>query len=428
MLVTRSTTSHPLSLRAALSWTVAGNALYAASQWGIVVALARLGSAEMVGRFALGLAIAAPVFLFTNLHLRAVQATDAANVHPFRDYLSLRVVCSAAGIVVILAIAFNGDYRPETSLVIVLIGVAKAFESISDVYYGQLQRHERMDRIAKSMVLRGWISLVAVATTVQVTTSVASGAVAWIAASAVCLFGYDIRHGTAVARGQPAVAHAQKPVSWANVARLARLALPLGLVGCLTSLNANIPRYFVERKLGEGALGILAAIAYFTIIGNVLINSLGQSASPRLAAYYASGDRAAFRNLLSKLAVSSVLVGGLATVLVLAAGREVLTLFYGAAYAHEDVFAWLTVAAAIGYLGSVLGFGMTAARHFRIQVPVFGLVLLLLALLSSWLIPSFGLAGAGIAQAIAAAVQLLLLFGAFRHALRAGESEQKGQN
>ena len=51
--------------------------VYAACQWGAIVALARLGNAFMIGQFSLGLALATPVLMFTNLHLRAVQATDA---------------------------------------------------------------------------------------------------------------------------------------------------------------------------------------------------------------------------------------------------------------------------------------------------------------------------------------------------------------
>jgi hypothetical protein len=53
--------AHGLSLRRNFAWTVLGNVTYAACQWGMLVALAKLGSPEMVGQFALGLAIGAPV-------------------------------------------------------------------------------------------------------------------------------------------------------------------------------------------------------------------------------------------------------------------------------------------------------------------------------------------------------------------------------
>ena len=63
-----------LSLRSNFAWVLTGNVIYAACQWGAIVALAKLGSSFMIGQFSLGLAIATPVLMFTNLHLRAVQA------------------------------------------------------------------------------------------------------------------------------------------------------------------------------------------------------------------------------------------------------------------------------------------------------------------------------------------------------------------
>ncbi|MGI8856402.1 MAG: hypothetical protein ACR2JW_11675, partial [Thermomicrobiales bacterium] len=53
------------SLRANFSWTFVGNVVYAACQWGMLVVLAKLGSPEVVGQFALGLAITAPVIMLT---------------------------------------------------------------------------------------------------------------------------------------------------------------------------------------------------------------------------------------------------------------------------------------------------------------------------------------------------------------------------
>ena len=73
-----------LSLRSNFAWILTGNVVYAACQWGAIVALAKLGSSFMIGQFSLGLAIATPVLMFTNLHLRAVQATDARRLYFLR--------------------------------------------------------------------------------------------------------------------------------------------------------------------------------------------------------------------------------------------------------------------------------------------------------------------------------------------------------
>lgn len=115
----------PLTLRRNFSWTFIGNAVYAACQWGMLVMLAKLGSPEMLGQFTLGLAVTAPVLMFTNLQLRIVQATDAKRQYLFSDYFGLRLLGTGLAMLVIAAITALSRYTWETSLVILLVGASK---------------------------------------------------------------------------------------------------------------------------------------------------------------------------------------------------------------------------------------------------------------------------------------------------------------
>ena len=49
------------------TWTFLGNTFYALTQWGILAALAKLGSAEMVGSFSLALALASPILMLASM-------------------------------------------------------------------------------------------------------------------------------------------------------------------------------------------------------------------------------------------------------------------------------------------------------------------------------------------------------------------------
>src|SRR3954466_10204757 len=80
-----------LSLRTNFSWTFIGNVVYAGCQWGMLMVLAKRGNPQLVGEYALGLAVTAPVIMLSNLQLRAVLATDANEEHPFSAYLWLRL-------------------------------------------------------------------------------------------------------------------------------------------------------------------------------------------------------------------------------------------------------------------------------------------------------------------------------------------------
>ena len=423
-------TSQPLTLRRNFSWTFLGNVVYAGCQWGMLVVLAKLGSPEMVGQFTLGLAITAPVFMFTNLQLRHIQATDAKKQYLFNDYLSLRVISTVIGLAIVAIITLAAGYRWQISLVILLLGLAKAFESISDVFYGLIQQQERMDRIALSLMIKGPLSLLTLGLGVYLSGSVIWGMVGLVISWAIVAIGYDLRNGKAILKNTQEAMYSGEylPPSDAGIklncdrqklVSLVWLALPLGLGMLLISLNVNVPRYFIERYLGERQLGFFAAIAYLMVAGNMVVNALGESASPRLAKYYAAGDSKAFKKLLIRLVGIAIVLGGLAIVIAKVGGSQVLTLLYQPEYAqHVDLFVWLMVAAGINYISSFLGYGMTAARYFRIQMPIFFIATAVSALSCFWLVPTFELKGAAIALILAAIIQIIMTFGVIIHALK----------
>jgi O-antigen/teichoic acid export membrane protein len=420
----------PLTLRRNFSWTFIGNAVYAACQWGMLIVMAKLGNPEMVGQFTLGLAITAPVIMFTNLHLRSVQATDAKRQYLFGDYLGLRLISIGLALFLILGVTFAAGYRWRTSLIILVIGLAKAFEAISDVFYGLIQQHERMDRIAMSMMIKGPLSLLLLGVGVYLTNSALWGAVGLAVAWAIVLVSYDIHSGALMLNRLPRTLQSEiSGTGYLSMAlrprwhletqrQLIWLSLPLGVVMMLISLNSNIPRYFIERYLGERELGFFAAIAYLMVAGGMVVNALGESVNARLAKYYAAGDSTAFRTLLFKLLLIGALLGGTGVLVALVAGRQILTLLYQREYAeYANLFVWLMLATGINYVSSFLGYGMMAARYFRIQIPIFASVTTISAMICFWLIPTLGLLGAAIALVVGAVLQAGISLGVIVHAL-----------
>ncbi len=407
------------SLRWNFAWTLSGNVVYAGCQWGMLVVLAKLGSPEMVGQFALGLAVTAPVFMLGSLALRPAQATDARGEYEFGDYLALRIVTSVFALILVGAITVAVGYRRETALVILGVGLAKAVESLSDVVHGLFQQRYQMHRIAKSMMARGVISLVLLTSAVRLSGSLLWGVLGLLLAWTFVLLAYDIRCapsvlGTVQSRRprffskRTYVGSVLRP-QWhaATLKRLAWLTLPLGLATMLGSLNANIPRYFVEHYLGEGDLGIFAAMAYLAISGGMVVNALGQSASPRLAKCYSENNDSAFLTLLLRLVGIGLLLSAAGVVISALFGRELLTWLYRPEYArHADVLVWLLAVAAAGYVSSFLGYGMTAARLFRPQPALSATSAATAAACSYLFIPEYGLKGAAWAYGVSLCVQL----------------------
>src|SRR5678816_1375408 len=103
------------SLHSSFAWVLIGNVIYALSQWGMVIALARLSTPSALGRFTLGIAISTPVILFANLQLRSVLASDAARAYEFREYVGLRLLTTSLALALISTCLLYTSPSPRDS-------------------------------------------------------------------------------------------------------------------------------------------------------------------------------------------------------------------------------------------------------------------------------------------------------------------------
>ena len=417
--------SSGLSLRANFSWTFVGNAINAGSWFLMTALLAKLGSPEHVGQFALGLAMTAPIFMFATLRLRDVQATDYKQEYLFGDYFAMRLITTALALLAVVGIVVVSGFELEVSLVILATAMSKSVEAISDAFYGLFMQQERLDRIAKSMIIKGPLSLIGLGLGFYLTGSVFWGVIGLTLARAVMTVGYDIRNATLTLNPSAKLMGHIIPKDFPGprwnasiLTRLFWLTLPLGIVTMLISFNANVPRYFIEGYLGVHLLGIFAAITAFQKAAPTVVQALGRSASPRLAKYYAADNIRAFRKLTFRLIGIGALLGGGGLLVALVAGREILTLFYGAEYALPGLFVLVMIDAGLDYISTMLLFVITSARYLRVQLPLYLLTTATVALGCFILVPSGGLQGAAVAIIISELVRLAGSLAVVWHALR----------
>lgn len=392
------------SLRANFAWTFAGNMLYAGCQWGMLSALAKLGSPSTVGLFTLGLAVAAPVFMFTNLQLRAVQATDVNAEHGFANYFTLRLLATLLGLTVIVVLLPFAFASSVVRVVVLLVAVSKCVECMSDVTAGLLQREEKLKRVAISLMIRGIGSVLIFSLTFaffrNLPLSVAAMSGVWLA---VLLF-YDVPNVRALIGRHDRFFRFDRH----ELFRLAMLGLPLGWVATFVSLNVNIPRYFLQHYLGLVDQGIYASLAYLVVAINLIVTALSVSVTTRLARLFADGDRRQYVRLLTKLCMLGVLIAVIGVPLAFLLGRPLLTLLYHREYAdHVGLLALFVGIAGLGTIGSFLYSGLMAARSFRLQVPIYFTAMLIAIAGSALLVPRWGLMGAGLALLLSNASAVL---------------------
>lgn len=390
------TTTQP-SLRRNFSLTFLGNAVFAACLWGMLIILTKLGSADIVGRFSLASAIATPPVIFANLQLRAVIATDATGTYEFRDYLGVRLLLLPLAFLLVMVLAVAG-YNQEQVLVIGVFCLVRCFESLSDIFYGLAQKHERMDLVARSLFIRGISALIFFGgifwRTGDLALSLGGMAFAWL--MTVLLF--DGPHLRRLFRAEE-TGSLRPRWNRGTVREIIWLTVPLGLVMLLVTLRNTIPRTFLESAFGEEQLGIFSALSYLVIAGSTVIVALSQSSVARLAKYYAEGRRDRFRSTILKIVMVGVVVGVGGVLVAVIGGKPLLTIIYSADYAaHNDLFVWIMIAGAVTYVGNLMGAPAMAMKMYRRMLGVYLGNVALLVFLAWTLIPRYGMKGAALAM------------------------------
>lgn len=402
-----------LSLRRSISWTLVSRTLYAVCQWAALLVLARMGGPQAVGRFALALAVTGPIVLFSNLALRHLQATDAERSHGYGDYLAVRVATVIAAMLAIVVVAATAGYSRETAVVLVLVGVAKSFESLSDVVYGLEQAAHRLDLTARSLMIRGLAGAAALALayslTDRLTAAIGAMTAAWAATYLLLDLPAQQRLRAQVAAASASAATPDPTSPLRRRLRLVRLALPMGAVALLISLNINVPRYFIEARLGEEALGAFAAMAYFVVVGTIVVNGFGQAALVTLADHHARGRQRAFYGLIGRMVGVSLALGAAGVVVSGLFGRQLLALVYGPSFSeYAGLFVWVMLAGGLSYAASSLFYGVTARRIFKGQALLYAIVAGTNVGAAALLIDAHGMLGVIGAWLAALSVQIVL--------------------
>lgn len=383
-----------------------GTAVFALGQWGVVVVLARLATAEDVGRYSIALAIATPLLMLAGLSLRTVLVTDRHGPESMRVYVGLRAGLLVVSLVLLLAIA---PTRPTLGSVLVVVGVAKALDAVADIYFGIHQRAHDLRPMALSLVVNGLMTPVAVGVLLHMGSSpadalwgsaVVSAIAAWVPVHVAA------RRARAHWTEYPTARQLLPEWDLGSMRSLAITSLPLGVASFVTALVANTPRYALELQRSSEELGVFTAISYVTMAGLTVVSATAQALLPRLVRE-AENDRSHLRRLA--LRGTWWIVAATAPVCLLAwlVGAPLLGALYGEEYALTAPLVVLVLALGLSAASWFVDTVMAASRQFRAQMLASAATLVVAIPVAFVLASTRGVLGAAVATAVAAGVQLV---------------------
>jgi O-antigen/teichoic acid export membrane protein len=398
----------PDSVRRSLSWTLFGELSFALAQFLSYMIIAKLGSPEELGRYSLGFAVATPIVIFANLHLRPIYVVDVRSRWGFADFLGLRTLLWPLALLVIAGVCLARGWSWETAAVVMLVALVRVSESASDIYYARAQRAETMNPIGISRALRGLWSIVLLTLGLVLANDVVALA---LVAGAMLLHTqlYDRRKAAAIEIPGDPTGSSMRPRFRSDALRgLLREALPMGVAATLLALTANIPSYLLEHHDGVAAVGILAVALSIRQVSSVLNMAVGNAAIARLAKLSIDNARGFWR-LLGKLLGLVLALNGAGLLVIVLFGDLYLRYCYTPEYEpYQPQLVLASIAAVVLGLANILSQTLTALSHYRVQLWINLTVVGITAVLSMWLIPARGLDGAIETSLLVACLRLLI--------------------
>lgn len=396
-----------LSLRQNAWWSLLGNATYAVCQLGMLVVLARLGSPEQVGLYGWALALTTPIFLLASMQLRTVLAAETESEgNVFGKYLGARLVTTAVVVLLVALGAWQFESR-SARLVILSVGLSKAIESVSDVLYGLFWQQDRMDCIAKSMMLRGLLGVAGFSLAYLWFDSLPIAQLTLGAIWLAMLVLYDLPKARQL-NNDTGRAKLWPCLRWATVKQLAVLGLPAGILSGLTSLQVNVPRYFVEGIMGTNELGVFTVLAYLLIGIELAARSVNYAAIPKFARLIREANAKEISQLVVRLTLLGVAMGLVVTGGTALLGRQLIGLLYGAEYVpYARLLLYLVAISAVRIVAMPLAMTLRSAKAYWQLALIHGVAVLALSCACWGLVPRYGLEGAALAILVGLLVDIV---------------------
>ncbi|GAB4301099.1 MAG: hypothetical protein Kow0090_16650 [Myxococcota bacterium] len=370
-------------------------------KWGQLVLLTHHFSPELVGVFLLGFTISTPIAMTLTFRLRSVAMTESDERFAVGHYISFQATMSLLSFIAIAGVAFASDVKEGGIPIVLLVALAKVFETASDTLYGPIQKREKMRYIGASIVLRSLIALVGMALLVVVTGSIFLATLFFAAVEAATFFFYDLRVLSKFASILP---------RWekAKLLELLKYSTPLAVTFALLSVAQSVQNYVLFLYEGEGSLGLFGPLAYFSALVGLVIGALANAGFPKQVEYFDT-NIPYFLALLKKM----LLVAGAMSLCIIAfnflVGEWFLGLVYGEIYAEKfPIFTLIIYNMAIGTVTSLLGYTLTATRGFWVFPAINSFALIVNIVASAILIKLYSLRGAAFSLIVVNILHLIL--------------------
>lgn len=296
--------------------------VYFFSQWLLIIAITRFKGYDNAGTFTLSVSFSNIFGYIGRFGIRGFQVGDVRFKYSDNQYISSRIITSAASILpfgIALAVC---DYRPNLEAACLAMMCYKLLEGFDDVWAGSMQRRHRYDWIAISYTAKAMLPFAGFVLMMQMEAPLHLCIWSMVFLYLSILLFYDFPHLTKAA-----------PFRWSigGLRQLHLQCIPLMVMTILDAIIVYLPRNAVEKVLGAQELGYYGTISIIVVVFSTLAGSVWGSVLTR---YSEIIQERRWRDF-SKITAAVSLTLGAVALLAITVGNLVGPFFYQLLFGAE---------------------------------------------------------------------------------------------
>lgn len=148
------------NLRKSFIWNTIGILTTSITSIIYMMILTRYSNLEEVGIFAFCFSFACTMVTLASFGGRTYQVTDLNSKFKTSTYINTRYITVIFSYVLIVIFLFFKDYNIEKNIILLLLCLFKFFEEISDVYYGILQKNNKLYKVGIYQFFKSIINII----------------------------------------------------------------------------------------------------------------------------------------------------------------------------------------------------------------------------------------------------------------------------
>lgn len=401
-----------LSIKQNMLWNSAGSLVNLCCQWLISIMVVRLSVGfEAAGIYSLATSVYAMFSPISHYRTYTYQISDVHQQYRVNEYLTFRLLTCSFCLVITMGYAF-ATCSSDSLTTIFLFAIWKLTSMLIDVFHAVDQQKHRMDFIGKSLAFQGVLSLLVFITIYPISNSLELAMGLMTVSVVIVLIVFDVPKARSIESFSliPEIG---------RIKALLLVCLPAVIANIAYSASSSLPRQYLVNIMGNDSLGIYASIAAPVAILQTGASYIYNPLIGYFAEMYDAGDYKGFKALLFKAIGGVLLLGVLASVLLIFLGPTLLTLLYGTKIRRFSSLLFLLVPASLGLgLTGFMNDLLVALRAFKHGLISSVIALLVAIALSKPLIAVFGMNGVSISMILSSGFSLLYMAAVLRLLLK----------